>query len=301
MNSVAIVGAGALGILFGWQLQRCCGAERVFFPMDAERYERHSRETYSVNGEPAALHLVRAEDCPKVDLVLVATKDAGLRGAMEVMAPAVGEHTLILSVLNGILSEELLAERFGPERVAGCVALGMDAMRQGTALTWSRPGRLQLGALLPEQTDAVAGAAAFLRGAGIAVEEVDDIRRALWSKFMLNVGINQTCMVYNVPYGPALHTQPCRADLEAVMREAIAVARAEGVGLTETDMDKAIALIDTLDPAASPSMRQDLLARRPSEVALFAGTVLRYAAKHGIPVPVNRRYADRIRGIEAGY
>ena len=181
----------------------------------------------------------------------------------------------------------------------GCVALGMDANRAGTALTFSRPGRLQLGQLADGQDAAVDETAAFLSTAGLKVECMGNIRRALWSKFMLNVGINQTCMVYDIPYGPALHQKPYSDDLRQAMREVVVISQAEGIGLNETDLQQAIDLIDTLDPQASPSMRQDFLAGRKTESELFCGTVLEYARRHGIETPVNLRYQNLIHQIEA--
>ena len=66
--------------------------------------------------------------------------------------------------------------------------------------------------------------------------------------------------------------------------------KAEGIDLTEEDFEKDIEILRSLNPEGTPSMRQDVLAGRPSEVELFAGTMLRIAAQHGIDVPVNRRY-----------
>ncbi|MBO5219519.1 MAG: ketopantoate reductase family protein, partial [Clostridia bacterium] len=79
------------------------------------------------------------------------------------------------------------------------------------------------------------------------------------------------------------------------------LAKAEGVALTEADIEEHVAFLATLAPELMPSMRQDRLKCRPSEVELFAGTVLRLAAKHGIAVPVNDWLYRRVKEIEAAY
>jgi len=124
----------------------------------------------------------------------------------------------------------------------------------------------------------------------------------MWNKFMINVGINQTCMVYETDYGHAVEagSSAC-TDMEKAMHEVIDVAVAEGICLTEEDFRKDMQILRSLDPQNYPSMRQDAMARRPSEVELFAGTMLRIAAKHGIRVPVNERYYRVIREMEQRY
>jgi 2-dehydropantoate 2-reductase len=87
----------------------------------------------------------------------------------------------------------------------------------------------------------------------------------------------------------------------AAMHEVIAVAQTEGVGLTEADFEACVGVLRTLAGDGLPSMRQDALAHRKSEVELFAGTIIRLARKHGVAVPVNQRYYERILAMEAQY
>ena len=154
---------------------------------------------------------------------------------------------------------------------------------------------------MKEQDQNLAALTDFLDLSGIEYEVCPDIRTAMWNKFMINVGINQTCMVYETNYGGATapDSRACK-DMEKAMHEVIAVAKAEGIVLTEEDFEKDMGILRGLNPEGTPSMRQDALAGRPSEVELFAGTMLRIAAQHGIDVPVNRRYYKRIREMESG-
>ena len=87
----------------------------------------------------------------------------------------------------------------------------------------------------------------------------------------------------------------------AAMREVLAVGQAEGIAIDEADLERALTTTAVLKADGYPSMRQDAIAHRPSEVELFAGTVMRLAAKHGIEVPVNTTYYEKIKQIEALY
>lgn len=303
IENTIIVGMGALGLLFGQRIAQRRGAEHLCCLMDPERARRHAADRYTVNGEAFAFRIITPEDISgSADLIIIATKYSGLAAAREQIAGAVGPETTIVSLLNGISSEEILAEKYPRGQILDCIAIGMDAVREGTSLTYRNIGRWQIGSSVPGQEERLAALARFLDDSGIPYEICADIQRAMWNKFMLNVGINQTCMVYETGYGGATAegTDACD-DMRAAMHEVIRLAQAEDIRLTEQDCENNIALLRTLAPELCPSMRQDALSRRPSEVELFAGTVIRLAERHNLPVPVNERYYRVIREMERAY
>ena len=143
----------------------------------------------------------------------------------------------------------------------------------------------------------------ILARAGIAHVVEPDIRYRMWAKFMLNVGINQTCCAFGATYGEvyADKTSELWRTFISAMREVVAVAQAEGVALTEQELSSYAALEETLDPSSTPSMGQDRINHHRTEVDEFSGEVMRRAQKHGILVPVNAFLNKRIREIEAAY
>ena len=92
-----------------------------------------------------------------------------------------------------------------------------------------------------------------------------------------------------------------RDTLIGAMKEVISIANAEGVALSDKDIDYYLNITDSLDPNGYPSMRQDAIAKRKTEVDMFAGTVIEIAAKHGIDVPVNKRIYERVKEIEKDF
>lgn len=301
IKTVAIVGMGALGMLYGEQLQKVLPAGAVRFVMDEERFKRHKNDKYEVNGVEQSFTLQSVAQAEPVDLVIVATKFSGLNEALGEMQGLVGPQTIIFSVLNGISSEEYIKERYGDNNLLYCVALGMDAVREGTSLTYQHKGILKLGILKKKQRPALAAVMALLEKAGIQYVIEEDILHALWAKLLLNVGINQTCMVYETNYGGAFTNEEARQDMFAAMHEVITVAQREGIKLTEADFEGCVKVLRGLSPEGLPSMRQDAMAKRKSEVELFAGTIIRLGAKHNVPTPVNQRYYDIIKEMEAKY
>jgi len=302
IETVNIIGMGALGLLFGDIMVQNLGADKVTYVMDDDRYARRKDDAYTINGSERKFRVVKAADAQVCDLVLVAVKSTGLELALDVMKTSVGPDTMIISILNGISSEKIIGERYGMERLLYSVALGMDAMFIGGSLNYTSPGRICTGNTCPEDQEKLAVLTEFFERAGVPYSVEDDIIRRMWSKYMLNVGANQTCMVYGVNYGQLM--EPASAQymtMVGAMREVIMIANAEGIDLGEEDIRQYNDITRSLDPEKTASMGQDRINKKPSEVEFFAGTVIRLAEKHGIDVPANRFLYRRVYEIEAQY
>jgi len=300
IGNVGLIGLGAVGALYAERLFASGAALRVI--VDEARKARYVREGVYVNGKRIDFPYVTPEEAQPVDLLLIVTKAGGLRGAMETACGFVGKDTLILSLLNGVTSEEILAERFGAENILYSVAQGMDAVKEGAYLTYVHPGRIVLGEREPGAVSArVQAAADYLNAHGVTATPVPDMVRRQWGKLMLNVGLNQACMVFECDYGGVQKPGRARETMLAAMREAQMIAGLEGHAITDGEFDEWVALLDSFAPQGKPSMRQDGEARRKSEVELFAGTMVRLAEKHGVSAPVNAWLYERVAEMEAEY
>jgi len=141
----------------------------------------------------------------------------------------------------------------------------------------------------------------YLDAHGLKGVPVVDMVRRQWGKLMLNVGLNQACMVFECDYGGVQKTGKARETMLGAMREAQRIAGLEGHVITDSEFDEWVALLDSFAPQGKPSMRQDGEAHRKSEVELFAGTMVRLAEKHGVDVPVNEWLYEKVREMEAAY
>ena len=300
IKTVGLIGLGAVGALYAERLLASGADLRVI--VDAARKERYTREGVYVNSRRIDFPYVTPEEAQPVDLLLIVTKEGGLLSAMETASGFVGEDTRIISLLNGVTSEGIVAERFGEKNVLYSVAQGMDAVKEGNRLVYVHPGQIVLGEREPGEISArVQLAADYLNAHGVKVTPVGDMVRRQWGKLMLNVGLNQACMVFECDYGGVQVPGRPRETMLAAMREAQRMAGLEGHEITDAEFDEWVALLDSFAPTGKPSMRQDGEAKRKSEVELFAGTMLRLAGKHGVPVPVNQWLYDRVTEMEAQY
>ena len=178
----------------------------------------------------------------------------------------------------------------------------MDATRVGRSLTFGAEGRIQFGEKSGEMTDRVKAVDEYLTACGIASEPCNDILFKQWSKLMVNDGLNQAAAAFDLPYGGLTKPGPAYDKMIEAMQEVIDLSVLEGVNLP-ADNHKAFleSMAPTFNPDGMPSMRQDVLAKRPTEVEQFAGVVRRLAKKHGMPTPANDFFYEKIREIEANY
>ena len=191
IGKVAIIGAGALGAVYGSILYEMDPAS-VCFIARGERGENLKRRGVVVNGTRYPIAVVSPGTALPPDLLIVAVKYHHLDQAIGDMQMGVGPYTTILSVMNGIDSEERIGGVFGMDRVVYGLTLGIDAVREDNAVTYKNQGRILFGeeknGVLTERVRRIRDL--FTR-AGISCEIPPDMIRSLWFKFMINVGVNQ--------------------------------------------------------------------------------------------------------------
>ncbi|MGV8081144.1 MAG: ketopantoate reductase family protein [Syntrophales bacterium] len=299
IHKVSIIGAGALGAAYGallYDMNPGC----VSFVAAGERFERLRREGVIVNGRHYAIPVLAPEDTsPPADLVIVAVKNHHLDAAIGEMKNRVGGDTIILSLMNGIDSEERIGAVYGMDKVLYALTMGIDALREGNRVIYTTQGRIFFGeAKNPAVTERVARVQALFDRAGIAWETPPDMIRTLWWKFMANVGINQASAVLRAPYSSFQVPSEARDLMLSSMREVIAVAEKAGVSLTQEDIEAFDPILARLSPEGKTSMLQDVEARRKTEVEMFAGTMIALGERYGVAVPVNRMLFEAIRNIE---
>ena len=302
IQTVGVVGLGALGTLYAHLLTEGLGKEHVLVLADGERIRRYEAEGVFFNGRRCDFRFTDAAACTQpLDLLLFAVKFGGLEAAIKECRHLVTRETTLVSVLNGVTSEQVLGNAFSPEQVVWCVAQKMSAVKEGNHVTVSPLGELALGVPSGMDGSHLRRLTAFFDGIAFPYVLPGDIRTHMWSKLLCNVGTNQPTMVFRCGYGGLQVPGKARETMFSAMEEVVRVANAEGIPLSEEDIRHWVSVIDSFPPEGITSMAQDGRARRKSEVELFSGTVLRYAVKHGIPVPVNQWLYDEIKRIESAY
>jgi 2-dehydropantoate 2-reductase len=301
IKTAAIAGAGALGLMYMDRFASCLGEENAFFVADAARVERYRRDGFALNGEARRFAAYSPEEGRETDLFVFATKFGDLGDAIEEARPFVGEGTILLSFLNGVDSEGIIAEALPGARILYSVVQGNNSAKSGNKISFSSIGTVRFGTPGNEKGEDAEALIAFFEKAGVSYLFSKDARHMLWSKLMLNTGVNQVCAARGVPYSAIKADTPERAEMIRAMREVKEVANAMGIGLAESDLEGWLRILDGMDGGGYPSMAFDVMERKKTELDIFGGAVRRMGREAGVPTPANDRLCEDIARIEASW
>ena len=294
---VLVMGSGGLGGFFGGVLARQRHA--VTFVARGAHLEAMRREGLRVEGGPDSFLLkdVRATSDPgelgPVDLVMVCVKLWDTEAALEQLRPLVGPQTTLVSFQNGVLKDSVVRAAYGQSPMIGGVAYVASTVSRPGVITRTGPlQRLIFGEFDGQPSGRVDAFHAACVAGGIDAEVSDDIRRAIWEKFVFLVGLSATTATMRVPIGPIRRNPQSRALLLDLMREVVAVGRAHGVPLPEDYAQQRLEFADGVSPEMTSSMYHDLERGNRLEVRWLSGGVVELGKEVGINTPLNRAVAD---------
>ncbi len=299
ITSVGIIGAGALGLLYIESMAEVLGKEACFLAGDS-RCSAINETVYTINGRErqfAAQNPIVSDVQP--DLIIVAVKNYHMKEIAPLLLASAGTDTVILSVLNGISSEGRIEELCPESTVLYTAALGMDAVKEGPVLSYTRKGKLVLGSKTNDPVPALARVKSFLDRCSLDYQVPEDIHKELWYKWMINIGVNQISAVTGAYYGRFQQDLELRNLMDKAMKETILVARSSGVDLDNSDLQRWYPVLNSLGPEGKTSMLQDMEAGRQTEVESFAGELIRRASTLSLEVPVNETLYTIIKTKES--
>jgi 2-dehydropantoate 2-reductase len=221
------------------------------------------------------------------ELVVIAVKLWDTEEAARAVARVPG--AAVVSLQNGVDKDEVLAAAVGRERVLGGIThIGAVIAEPGVIAHTGKLQRVTLGELDGSKTPRLQAALEAFRSAGVETIASDDIRRVTWEKFTFLTALSGMTALTRKPIGEVRAHPATRAMLLDALREAVAVAQAEGARLDGAFAQKQLEMMDTLPPPMLSSMAQDLLRGRRLELPWLSGAVVRRATSHGIAVPAHR-------------
>jgi 2-dehydropantoate 2-reductase len=287
---LVMMGSGGVGGYYGARLQQA-GHEVAFVARGAhaEAMRKSGLRIRSELGD-AALPVHVIEDPAQggaADLVVIAVKLWDTEDAARAVARVPG--AAVVSLQNGVDKDDVLANAVGRDRVLGGIThIGAVIAEPGTIVHTGKLQRVTLGELDGSRTPRLQSALDAFRSAGVETVASDDIRRVTWEKFVFLTALSGMTALTRKPIGEVRSHPATRAMLLDALREAVAVARAEGARIDEAFAQKQLEMMDTLPAGMLSSMAQDLLRGRRLELPWLSGAVVRRAERHGTPVPTHR-------------
>lgn len=300
IENVLICGIGAIGAIYANKINEY-DSTKLKVLADPVRLEKYTKNPKIFNGNPLNLNYILPDNKDfKADLILIATKFDGLNDVIKNIENFVKKDTIIISLLNGITSEEIIAGKYGWKHTLISYFIGHSAMRKENIITHDGTGIIVFGIKDKTQTDSadIKIVKRYFDKVGIDYKIPEDMLHAYWLKFMLNVSSNQPSAILKMTFGDMQSNKKFMEFSQKIMKEVQSIAQAEGVQNTDKMIDEALAAFNKMIPEGKTSMLQDIEAKRKTEVEMFAGTVIELGKKHNIPTPYNHVLKDMIEIIQ---
>ena len=294
LKKIALIGAGAVGAYFIYgftnlkDISFCVVAE-------GERAERLRKEGINNNDTVYRPEIKKPEEVKGADLILVCTKHNNLPETLNMIETMTEKHTIIVSLLNGIDSEDIIAERVGQEHLLYSVTRISSERRNGKihfvpettiGIHFGEKG-------VSEPSERVKAFAELMKSAGLHYTIEKDILMDQWEKYSMNIIYNLPQAVLNVGFGAYYASANVAAIRDRMFEEVCKVAHAEGIMLTKQGDWRRACVAE-----ARFSTLQDLDAKRHTEIEMLAGTLIRLARKHQIDVPFCEYTYYAIKALE---
>ena len=300
---VCIVGCGAIGGLYAAHLAQLSQVQVWAYEVSSAHVEAINRDGLRVGGVASFVGHVRAtndpSEIPPCELGIVAVKGMLTEEAISACAASFADGA-VCSVQNGIGNEEVIAEyvprvmrgvTLPAARVAAPGVIHMD----GSGTTWIGPFEPQ-----PARRDEVERLGSLLNASGMETRVLADARGAQWTKLLFNCATNPLCALTGLTHGELCELPATRRVVGALLGEGRLVADALGI-VFEEDPEELVDRLGRANYDHKPSMLQDVLAHRPTEIGTLNEALVAQARACGVPAPVNAAVSDLIRGIELSW
>lgn len=296
IKTVAVLGAGAVGSYVIWGLS---GRKdiRLGVIAEGERAERMKKGCL-INGTVYHPEVWTPQEARATDLLIVALKYGALPAALEGIRMITGENTTVMSLMNGVDSEELISEKIGASHVLhSLIKIASHKEENGYYFNPETTIGIIFGELTaPYQSERVQAVESLFKDTGLHYRVTEHIREEIWSKFRLNVCNNLPQAILGAGVGCYQDSVHMKQISDGLRRELEAVAAAKGIDVSRADGSSSHG--SAVPPSARYSTLQDLDAGRHTEIDMFSGALVRMGRELGIPTPYNEYTWHMIKALE---
>lgn len=288
MRKILICGLGAVGLTYAVKFKN--GSELKIL-VDEERYKRYMQNKPVFNGVVQKFDYILPSDKSfQPDLIIIAVKAQGLESAIKNIKNFVHKDVIIISLLNGISSEERIQEVYPTAKVLKSYFIGHSAVRKGNSVTQDGVGEIvvEKSSKLQEIFDEFK----------INYKMPDDIIYSMWLKYTMNLFSNQVSAILNMSFGELKRNNAFIDFAKKIIAEVRLIAEKKGVKNLENLEKDSLGFLQKMCDEGKTSMLQDVLAGRKTEVEIFAGEIIRLGKLYEIPTPCNQVLYDLIKIVE---
>ena len=297
IKSVAVLGAGAVGSYVIWGLSEKKDI-RLGVIASGERAKRLKNKGCKINDTVYHPEVWTPEEAHGVDFLIVSLKYGALPGALDNITAVTGENTVIMSLMNGVDSEEIIAEKVGAEHLLHAI-IKVASHKENDGYVFNPEATLGIifgEVSAPYDSERVQAVLDLFSGTGLHYRATDCILEEIWSKFRLNVCNNLPQAILGAGVGCYRDSVHMKAISDGLRAELMAIAEAKGIDISKADVSSGRG--SAVPPTARYSTLQDLDAGRHTEIDMFSGALIRMGKALGIPTPYNEFTYHMIKALE---
>jgi len=288
VNRIAVVGAGAIGLYYGGKLAHAGRDVRFLMRGDLEDVRRNGL-TVRGEGENFRVEKINCYNTIKeigpCDLVLIAVKATSNNEVVDLIPPLLHEHTMLMTLQNGLGNEEFLAERFGAERVLGALCFICLSRRSRAIVERYDYGHIVIGEYGRAPQPRTYEIADQFKESGIKCSVAEDLALERWRKLVWNIPFNGlSILAGGIDTAAILADKDLRKSTEALMNEVIVAANKCGHALPTAAAAEQMQRTETMG-AYKPSTLLDFESAKPLEIEAIWGEPLRRATAAGAQAP----------------
>jgi 2-dehydropantoate 2-reductase len=303
---IAVVGAGAMGSLFGAMLAEA-GNEVWLYDVWVEHVKTINKDGLRIEreGQTRTLSIEATTDPEQIgqaELVIIFVKSTHTASAAETARKLAGSDGAVMTLQNGMGNADILSEFIDPERVlAGTTSHGATLLGPGS-IRHAGIGATTIGAWAETEQgrERARKLSNFFTKIGIQTEAVDDVRSVLWNKLLINIGINAITALTTIKNGQILDLEITRQLSRNAVKEAMKIAGQMNIKVREDAVDHVYAVAEATALNRS-SMGQDVDNKRQTEIGTINGFIVRQAKRLGMQAPVNQTLTALVETLQHHY
>ncbi|HKT33277.1 MAG TPA: 2-dehydropantoate 2-reductase [Nitrospira sp.] len=299
MDHIMMVGAGSVGGYFGAHLAKHHpNVSFLLRPTTLTAVQQHGLRVRSASGT-VTVHPRAASDAaqlPPPDLIILAVKAYDLDGVLTQIAPVLTDRTVILTLQNGIDTEDRIIARFKRDCVVGGVAFIYSKIVSPGLIDHYKKGTVSIGELMGHESGRVLAIRDLFTSAGIPCQLSKDIRRSKWEKMCWNCVFNPLTVLIDDKVSKALDHPEMMRVIHQIVAEVAAVSAAMKVPLPSDMPDRVVKWTQEIRDIHT-SMYDDWKAGRQTEIRNLNGYIVDQGRTFGIPTPVNEALTAMIKTV----
>lgn len=296
IQSVAVLGAGAVGSYVIWGISE---RKDIKLGVIAEG-ERAGRLKKGCRINDVTYHpdVWTPQEAHGVDLLIVCLKYGALPGALESIRAIVGENTIVMSLMNGVDSEDIIAEAIGASHmIYSVIKVASHKEDDGYYFVPETTIGIIFGELqAPYDSERVQAIEALFADTGIHYRSTKFVQEEMWSKFRLNVCNNLPQAILGAGVGCYADSEHMKAISDGLRNEIETIAAAKGIDMSKIEASSKHG--SPVRASAKFSTLQDIEAGRHTEIDMFSGALMRMGKELGIPTPYNEYTYHMIKALE---